>query len=31
MSSVSSKDSLKIYFRHEVYTSNVVYKEVLHQ
>ena len=31
ISRVGSKDSLKIYSGHEVYTSNVVYKEVLHQ
>ena len=31
MSRVGSKDSLKIYSGHEVYTSNVVYKGVLHQ
>ena len=31
MSHVDSKDSLKIYSDHEVYTSNVVYKEVLHR
>ena len=31
MSRVGSKDSLKIYSDHEVYTSNVVYKEVLRQ
>ena len=30
-SRVGSKDSLKIYSGHEVYTSNVVYKGVLHQ
>ena len=29
MSRVGSKDSLKIYFHHGVYTSNVVYKKVL--
>ena len=31
MSRVGSKDSLKIYFNQGVYTSNVVYKEVLRQ
>ena len=31
MSRVGSKDSLKIYSGHEVYTSNAVYKKVLHQ
>ena len=31
MSRVGSKDSLKIYSGHEVYTSNVVYKGFLHQ
>ena len=31
MSHVGPKDSLKIYSGHEVYTSNVVYKGVLHQ
>ena len=31
VSRVGSKDSLKIYSGHEVYTSNVVYKGVLHQ
>ena len=31
MSRVGSKDSLKIYSGHEVYTSNVVYKGVQHQ
>ncbi|KAK3770492.1 hypothetical protein RRG08_033512 [Elysia crispata] len=31
MSRVGSKDGLKIYSGHEVYTSNVVYKGVLHQ
>ena len=31
MSRVGSKDSLKIYSGHGVYTSNVVYKEVLNQ
>ena len=31
MSRVGSKDSLKIYSDHGVYTSNVVYKEVLRQ
>ena len=31
ISRVGSKDSLKIYSKHGVYTSNVVYKEVLQQ
>ena len=31
MSRVGSKDSLKIYSDHGVYTSNLVYKEILRQ